>query len=266
MSMMRSVSYELKRAFESIWTKTSLLIGCLIVILDLGTFYQQYDSPGNKILIQAWIGTDFQFAYNSLFYVVFPIIACLPYAGSYYLDIKSGYDKNICIRISRKQYLIAKCIAVYLSAFFCIVVPLLINLFITAGLYPNNPPEKLDFLSAGIIDCHRFPVLFSETPLIYILIFIFLDGVFAGALGMMSLAVTRFCKSQFSVVIIPFVLYIVTGVIMVGENGHSISVMEMINPIQRYITTVEEMCLVFFVIISVSILIIWITGKKRDLI
>lgn len=262
---MRSITYELRRAFDSVGTKISLLMGCVIVMLDLGTFYLQYDSPGDKILIQAWIGTDFQFAYNSLFYVLFPIIACLPYAGSYYQDIRSGYDKNICTRVSRKQYVLSKCVSVYLSAFFCTTVPLLINLFIAAGFYPNNSPEKLFFLSAGIIDCHRFPVLFNENPLLYSFIFILINGVFAGALGMMSLAVTMFCKSQFAAVITPFVLYIITGVIMVDEEGHSISVMEMINPIQRYITTAEQMWTILLVIMAVSMLIIWTTGNKRDL-
>lgn len=262
---MKSITYELRRAFESAGTKISLLLGCFVAMLDLITFYLQYKSTEDKILIQAWLGTDFQFAYNSLFYVLFPIIACLPYAGSYYQDIKSGYDKNICTRISRRQYMFAKCIAVYVSAFFCTVVPLLINLFIAAGLYPNNPPEKLNFLSAGIIDCHRFPVLFSEKPLIYALVFILLNGLFAGALGMISLAVARVCKSQFAAVIIPFVLYIVTGVIMVGQNGHSISVMEMINPIQRYIATMEQMCIVFGGIMSFSTLIFWLARRKRDL-
>lgn len=261
----RCVICELRRAFDSIGTKISILIGSVIVFLDLFTFYLQYGSPGDKILIQAWIGTDFQFAYNSLFYIVFPIIACLPFAGSYYQDVFSGYDKNICARISRKQYMFAKCFAVYVSAFVCSIIPLLGNLFIVAGLYPNSLPEKLDFLSAGIIDCHRFPVLFSKSPLSYCLVFIIIDGFFAGALGLVSVAVTKYCKSQFSAVITPFVIYILTGVIMVNESGYSISIMEMVNPIQRYIATTEQMCVVYLFIVIISILVIWFCGRKRDI-
>ncbi len=263
--MKRCVIYEMRRAFESVGTKVSILIGSMIVLLDLCTFWLQYGAPGEKILIQAWIGTDFQFAYNGLFYIVFPIIACLPFAGSYYQDIYSGYDKNICVRISRKQYIFSKCLAVYVSAFVCTVIPLLSNLFIAAGLYPNALPEKLDFLSAGIIDCHRFPVLFSQRPLSYCLMFIVLDGLFAGALGLISVAVTKCCKSQFSAVVAPFVIYIMTGVIMVSENGRSISVMEMINPIQRYIATTGEMFMVYIFIVICSIFTIWFCGRKRDI-
>lgn len=262
----RCVIFELRRAFDSIGTKISILMGSVIVLLDLVTFYLQYGSPGRKLLIQAWIGTDFQFAYNSLFYIVFPIIACLPFAGSFYQDIFSGYDKNICVRVSRKQYMFAKCFAVYVSAFVCTMLPLLGNLFIAAGLYPNTLPEKLDFLSAGIIDCYRFPVLFNQRPLSYCLVFILMDGIFAGALGLISVAVTKFCKSQFSAVMAPFVIYILTGVTMVSENGHSIAVMEMINPIQNYITTIEQTCLSYLVIVIGSIFVLWLWGRKRDII
>ncbi len=261
----RCIIYELRRAIDSTGTKISLFIGNAIVLLDLITFCQQYGVIDEKSLIQAWIGTDFQFAYNSLFYILLPIIACLPFAGSYYQDMFSGYDKNICVRISRAGYLFAKCFAVYVSAFVCTTIPLLINLFLVAGLYPNRLPERLDFLSAGIIDCHRFPILFGEFPLFYCFVFILIDGLFAGALGLMSVAVAKYCKSQFATVIMPFVFYILSGVIMVSKSGRSVSVMEMVNPIQRYIATIEEMCLVYFSIVCVCIFVIGFSGRKKDI-
>lgn len=263
--MRRYVICELKRAFESVGTKISILIGSIIVLLDLITFYLQYGAPGEKILIQAWIGTDFQFAYNGLFYIVFPIIACLPFAGSYYQDVSSGYDKNICVRISRKQYMFAKCFAVYVSAFVCVVIPLMGNLFIAAGLYPDHLPEKLNFLSAGVIDCDRFPILFNEHPLAYCVVFILLDGFFAGAFGLVSVAAMKYCKNQFSAVMTPFVLYILTGVLMLGESGRSISIMEMVNPVQRYTATAGQMCAVYLFIMIASVLMIWFCGRKRDI-
>ena len=105
--MKKVIIFELKRAFHGIGMKISLLLGMMVCILDLSLFYFQYGAPNGMILIQAWIGTDYQFAYNSLFYVLMPILACLPYAGSYFTDIDSGYEKNICIRTSRLSFLIA---------------------------------------------------------------------------------------------------------------------------------------------------------------
>lgn len=261
----RCISFELKRAFDSIGTKISLAIGSVIVLLDAFTFYAMHSSSSSTIMIQAWIGTDFRLAYNGLYYIVFPILACLPFAGSYYEDIARGYDKNICVRISRRQYMLAKCIAVYASAFVCVVVPLLLNLFIVAGLYPNGLPNKLDFLSAGVIDCYRFSLLFNQSPLIYCLVFILVDGLFAGALGLVSVAVARLCRSQFAAVVTPFVAYILTGVLMINDSGYSVSVMDMVNPLQTYLTTTAQMCAVFLLIMAAASSAIWYFGRRRDI-
>lgn len=261
----RSVIFEIRRAFGSTGTKVSFVLGNLIVFLDLFAFCQQYGAPEQKILIQAWIGTDFQFAYNSLFYIVMPLIACLPFAGSYYQDISDGYDKNLCIHISRKQYLVAKCIAVYVSSFVSVSFPLLANLFVVAGLYPNFMPEKLTFLSAAILDRDRFSLLFHEYPVFYCLVFILIAGFFAGTLGLISVAFAKYCKSQFTAVTIPFVFYILTGVLMVNRDGRSIAVMEIVNPLQRYATTTKQMCGVYLFLTISSFFVIWLLGRKRDI-
>ena len=125
--LLNSIFFEVKRAMHGKNFAVSLLIGCFIALMDLCAFHTQYKGSNDMILLQAWIGTDFQFAYNSLFYVLLPVIACLPYAGSYYWDINSGYDKNILIKVSRKNYIVAKGAAVYISAFAAVVLPLLLS-------------------------------------------------------------------------------------------------------------------------------------------
>lgn len=261
----RCMIYELKRAFESAGTKISILIGSVIVLTDLVMFYLEYGSANNRRLIQAWIGTDYQFAYNGLFYILLPVLACLPYAGSYFQDIHTGYDKNICIRISRKQYLFSKCLAVYVSAFVCTTVPLLLNLFLAAGIYPNALPLRLDFLCVSASDIQRFPVLCSLYPVVYCLVFILIDGLFAGALALVSIAVTKYCRSQFTTIITPFVIYIITSLLMTGGENRSIAVMEMLNPIQNYTSTYQEMCIMYLFILTSSVIAIWFLGRKRDI-
>lgn len=259
----RCIKFELKRAFTGIGMKLSFAMGIAIVLLDFLTFYQQYFTEG--VLIKAWIGTDFQFAYNSLFYVLLPIFACLPHAGSYYQDIITGYDKNICIKISRQQYLVAKGCAVYISSFLCVVVPLAISLFLAAGIYPNRVPEMLDFTYPSIIDCYRFPHIYSRYPLLYCILFIIIDGMFAGTCGLFSIMFTKWCKSRFSAIVLPFIVYILTSVIMAGNDAFSMSVMEMLNPTQRYISTVEQMCYLYAGLNVLCVIVIWIWGRKRDI-
>ncbi len=63
--LFRAIKFELSRAFRDKYFVISLLIGGIIVTLDIVTFYTQYIEPKNASLIQAWIGTDFAFAYHS---------------------------------------------------------------------------------------------------------------------------------------------------------------------------------------------------------
>ena len=135
-----------------------------------------------------------------------------------------------------------------------------------AGLYPNHRPEKLYFLTAGIIDCNMFSRLFNQNPLLYAVLFILIDGMFAGLMGLMSVCVSKWVKSHFSAVMIPFVIYILTGVLLLNDNGYSLSVMEMINPAQRVLVRVYEMILLYVVIFFLSSFITWFWSRKRDII
>ena len=93
---MNTIKFELYRAFHSRNFVISLLIGSLICALDLITFIVMFGFNG-RYLIDAWIGTDFPFAFNVMFFALLPVLACLPYGGSLFYDVKTGYDKNICV-------------------------------------------------------------------------------------------------------------------------------------------------------------------------
>mgnify|MGYP001027226009 CR=1 FL=1 len=105
---MRVLRFEMTRAFRNKWLAVSIALGTLIGLADIWLNVSQYGFNRGRALIQTWIGTDYQFAYNSLFYVLLPLIACFPYAGSCYQDQKTGYESSICIKTSRLSYMIAK--------------------------------------------------------------------------------------------------------------------------------------------------------------
>lgn len=263
--MFRSIKFELSRALRDKYFIISLLIGGIIVALDIVTFYTQYIESKKAILIQAWIGTDFAFAYHSLYYILLPVIACLAYGGSHYMDMSTGYNKNIILRTKRSCYLISKMIAVFVSAFLSVAIPLLCNLFIVAGIYRNELPERLTFTTAGIIDSQRFPVLFSENPVTYCLLFIIIGGVFGGLLGLISIMVSRWCRSAFSAIMFPFVLYTVTGALLKNANGTSYAVQDIIDPLQAYTVDAKVMIVYFVAMFLMSVFVIWFGERKRDI-
>lgn len=264
--MKRILCFEMKRAVKSGGFLISLLMSCLIVLLDFVLFNSMYAGAAKEHnALEAWIGTDFQFAYNSLFYVLFPIIAALPFAGSYYTDLQSGYIKNICTRVSRKSYYAAKYCAVFLSAAMAVMLPLLLSLFLCMGIYPMRRPDKLLFLTAGIIDVNLMPELFNLHPFVYCLLFILIDGVFAGMISMFSVCIAERVESFFSAIAVPFAIYILWGVLFAGNQIGNWSLMEMVNPMQRCITHGWQMltCLVTGLIIA--LVWIYLKARKKDI-
>lgn len=264
--MARILRFELKRAFINVNFVISILIGMLICFADIVLFISNFGISTEHILIQGWIGTDFQFFGNSLYYILLPVIACLPFAGSHFEDMQSGYEKNICIKTSKRHYLMAKNLAVALSGFASVSLPLALDLFIMAGLYPNWKPEKLTFLCAGIIDIKPFAELFNTHPALYALVFILLAGLLGSLLGLMSLSVSRWCRSFFSVTVFPFAIYTILSVVFVSETGENImSIMEMVNPLQRFTTTYSKLFGGMAGIYIVFLLLRILANYRRDI-
>lgn len=265
MNDMNIFKFEMQRAFKNIWLAVSVAIGTLIGLADIVLYLKQYGHKADCALIQIWLGTDYHFAYNSLFYVLLPLLACLPYAGTCYQDIKSGYERNICIRTSRIKYMLAKEFAVVASGAAATAIPLLIDLFICAGIYPNKKPDKLTFLYAGIIDCNMFPRLFAEHPVCYALVFIVLDALFGGIAGLVAMCFARWCGSRFSTMMAPFALYVFTGVIFEGTGIGTWSAMAMINPIQNVVTYRYQIVAMYVVVCAVPLALIYIWHRRRDI-
>ncbi len=262
---MKIFGFEIKRAFANAWFVLSVAIGTAIGVADCLLFDRQPGLGDDGALIQAWIGTDYQFAYNNLFYVLLPLLACLPYGMTCFSDIRSGYDRNICVRTSRLKYMSAKAVAVFLSGAAAAAAPLLINLFICAGIYPDKRSEKLTFLYAGIQDSNLFPRLYQLHPVWYCLVFILLDAVFGGLMCLLSMCVARWSGSRFSTVMGPFALYVFTGVLLEGDGNGTWSALKMVNPLQEVVTYGYQMAIMYAVLCAVPLILIYIWHRRRDI-
>ena len=99
---------ELKRMFLEKEFMVTLLIGCGIAIWH---FYQyvykmqlfELDVPDN--LYVCWIGAGAYHMQSYWYYMIFPLLAVLPYVGSYFDDLRTGYVKSVLLRCNRKAYL-----------------------------------------------------------------------------------------------------------------------------------------------------------------
>lgn len=262
---MRVLGFELERAFRNKWFYISLVIGTLVGVLDIVLFQSNIQAFGKASLIQVWLGTDYRYAYNAMyFYVLFPILACMPYAGSYYEDMHTKYDKNIQVKTSRNKYFAAKAVAVFLSAFAAVSLPLLINLYIVAGIYPDSRPEKLTFLAAGIIDCNMYAEIFHEHPAVYCIVYTMLDGVLGGVMGLMALSLSKWIKSRFDSIVMPFILYLFSNFFgMIGLDG-GWALCDVVNPVQYSLITWGRVTAMILILIAISLVVTWLYSRRRD--
>lgn len=262
---MNSLRLELHRAFLNKNMLMSLIIGIILVIADLLLFCKDYLLQ-NRVLVQAWIGTNYLYAYNSIFYILFPILSCLPFGASLFNDIVSGYDKNICTKVSRNDYIISKCIATFLSGAFAVTVPVIVNLFIVAGIFPNINAERLEWMVAGAtMDRNLLSEVFAYNTCLYCLSYILIDALFGGVIALVSLAITKLSGSFFTVIVVPFVLFVFQGMIMMGDSLGNWAVMGMINPQQPVCTKAYQMVIVYLIILIVSAGISILVNRKRDI-
>lgn len=221
--MKRVLKIECERAFTGSGFKLALLIGCalavwhalesypaaanhyLAFIEDLPYQKKWYHYPGQ--LYDYWIGQHcFRNTQGEIFYLILPMLATLPFADSYFADAKDGFLRSVCIRTKRLHYYVAKYIAVFLSAFVVITVPLLLDFLLGTLFLPlMQPLVTLSQTTVG--ETQTFPWLFYNMPVVYVLVYTLMAGVFAGLLAVLALAFSHILNYRFLVLLAPFIGY-----------------------------------------------------------
>lgn len=153
-----------------------------------------------------------------------------------------------------------------ISQAFAVTLPVFLNFFIAAGLFPNMQAERLEWMVAGAtLDRNLLSGVFAYNAGLYCLIYIFIDALFGGLIALVSLAITRLSGSFFTVIVVPFVLFIFQGIVMVGDSWGNWTVMGMINPQQMVNTRWYQMIFVYVLILIVSIGTSILVNRKRDI-
>ena len=217
--MNRLYRSELRRAFRSIGMKVALVLGCVLAIWNvikiiiplhnmlysLSSEFKQDPLFIPEGLFNNWMGVTLYPIQSYIFFMIIPLLATLPFGSSYYEDQKSGYIKSVCTRIDRLSYLKAKYFAVFISGGCTVAIPLILNLVLSAMYLPMIKPDSA--CNTSIFSTSMFYQLFYSHPLLYNLMFIFIDFVFGGIIATIALSYTYYTEYRFSVLIAPFVLY-----------------------------------------------------------
>lgn len=218
----RLLKIELKKAIKNKFFMTTLVIASIFALLsawymiDLH-YYQQYiaqslDPNGNPMsqassLYTHWIGGEATSLGFTLFFTLLPLIAAFPYGWSYFLENKTGYVKTVVTRSSKWHYYLSKYMATFTAGGLVVLIPLVVNFLVVASFIPAITPSKLHHpLPYGVEIGSMWSQLFYTHPIIFVILYLLLDFIFAGLFATMSLAISFFVKNRIAIMLLPFFL------------------------------------------------------------
>ncbi len=222
---MKIVKNELKRAFRNPQFFLSLLISCTLVFFYFLYFLHTRTGVNERILAgasfpndyfevsyTAWIGGPQTSFWQKIFFWILPFLATLPYAGSYFEDVRSGYLKNILVRTDRKTYLLSKYAATFLSSASATAIPLAFSFLLSALVYPSHTPEA-SALFTNIFTSSRWSALIFSAPLLHLFVSILFASVFTGFLCCLALPITLPSSKKYLCYLFPFFSYLISSLL-----------------------------------------------------
>jgi hypothetical protein len=145
---------------------------------------------------------------STIYYLMIPVLAILPYASSLFEDIKTGYIQNIIIRTSRKNFFLSKLIVSILVGGTLAVLPMVLNLYLTAMTVPSIKPEVTQKIFPAINMNCMFNELFYSRPYLYVGIYCLIIFAFASIFVVFCLMLAFYANNYIEVIIFHFLVYI----------------------------------------------------------
>lgn len=272
--MKNMIKIEMKRAFSNKNFWISILIGMLITGTQIFTWVlpavEQLDNymlgKGEYpiSLFNTWIGASGHTFQLTLFFMVLPILACLPFADSCFVERESGYRIHILMKTEKKNYYVAKCIAIYISGGVAVVVPLLVNMMITAMCIPAIIPEASS-RTFPVFEHSMWSLLFYTHPFYYLAGYFVMIFMYAGLFALWGIIASFYLKNKYLVILFPFMMYTVFGFIMDYIGKHKYSPMLFLRPDQPAGGVFWYVCLFYLILMTIFVLLLVYVEKEREI-
>lgn len=194
-------------AILSAWYMIEVRIGynpdSIYHYMENGQFTRNPDLPLFGFY-NSWIGGENLSLANTLFFVLLPVGAALPYGWSFHTERKSGYIKNVVSRIDKRSYFFAKTIAVFTSGMLAVFIPLVSNILLTSAFIPIVSPFAGYTFYNYVYFGNMWSDLFFTNPFLHMILYVLLDTLYGGIFALLSFAVTFYVKNIFSGIFVPF--------------------------------------------------------------
>lgn len=231
--MKKILKIELNRAFYNIGMIISLMIGmgCVFYqiipviynmeaskrIWEINDIYVSFTRGG---FYTFWLPSYLNGATIYYFYFI-GIIVALPFGASFYRDKKTGVIRNICNRIDKKKYLIAKYVSTFISGGTAVTIPLVIDFLIVKLIIPY---DNFDIEGTILNAITEWGVFIIDKPYAAAVIILFSWFIFGGALASISLMVSSISENFFTIQLAPFfvmlILFYLPNFLPVGLNKY----------------------------------------------
>lgn len=220
--MKEGIKLELYRAFHNRAYYVALIIACIIavaqVVMDVLPLRGGYAGVDDNMtyppsLYNTCLMLNFAGFFGYLYYYAVILLGTIPHAVSYYTDLRGGYIKNLYTRMDKKGYLAGKYLSVFLSAGSVCVLPLILNLYLTALFIPALIPQAGTNQFAVSAQSMLSDVFYSH-PFLYVCIYLLIDFCIAGLFACMALAVSRLLYNRYILYFFPFVLFILLQTVL----------------------------------------------------
>lgn len=272
--MKQVIKLEFERAFRSRGMTLSLIIGYSIAVIH----FIKYVLPKSQNILRffdgmhysylasvfnTWLGIDVISPWLNIYMTIFPILAVLPYGASWFED-KRGYIRSIVIRTDRTRFLLAKYFAVFVSGGIVVILPMLLNLMLTASVLPSLLPSMngLFPVSGG----GMFAGIFYTRPYLYIGIYLIMYFVYGGVFASLALAAAIFINNRYFVLLVPFMCYYGTGMLTVFINNPALKELSLIRVLNmtQYRSISEYTFFGEAVVWGALGIIIYMTGGRKN--
>lgn len=211
--MIAYIKEEFKRAFFS---KMMLIAVILSIGLTLvGMFEYLLWLPYGNISVLYIFLSGYNIGTLSILALLFPIVASLPFAGSYLEDMKSGFANYLHLRIKPKWYRVIRLFVNGLAGGFALFVGPFVGFIIVAIAKPiygipmlKEEIETVQYLQESGINSPWLMI-------VMILIMLFICGfIFAT----MSLGISTLIHNIYLSLLAPFVILIFSGTVLLSIN------------------------------------------------
>ncbi len=284
--MKNMLKIEFKKLFKSKLFWVTLIIGCIIVALHTVWVYNRIYLINNGMLedilshdeyaqkpwfetgiLQGWLGTDFFSAYNAMFYLIFPLIAAMPYGLSLFREWNMGYAAHIVTRGKRSSYFAAKYIVTFISGGMVVTIPLVLS-FIAAACY--IPVIPIDILAMkGIGNADMWADLYYEAPVLYALVFTVLNFIHGGIFASITVIISFWCTNGFLAMIFPLMIniFLTMGVANIYDRAYHYIPGSFINPAQKISYGREDIAILMTILLFVASVVLYALNciKKDEL-